>query len=175
MMDSKEAYPQRKQNRLDGYDYSLAGAYFVTICVQDRACLFGRIENGEVHLSQFGKIVEAEWLRTGRMRPNVLLDQYVIMPNHLHGIVIIDYPWLGLRQPEDAKQRLDRIVAGFKAACVRRINEARGFRAASIWQKSFHDEIIRNERHLANVRKYIADNASMWESDLENPEQQRQR
>jgi len=174
MGDKSGSYPQRKHNRLDGYDYSLAGAYFVTICVHDRVCLFGCIDSGQMQLSPFGTIVQEEWLRTGKMRPNVILDEFVVMPNHLHGVVMIDYPLLGHRQPGEAKQCLDRIVAGFKAACVRRINEARGYKAIPVWQKSFHDEIIRNEQHMVNVRQYVVDNVEQWAFDHENPDRLRQ-
>jgi REP element-mobilizing transposase RayT len=177
--DPKTALPQRKRNRLEGYDYSLSGAYFVTICTHNRACLFGEINEAQMLLNSFGKVAQDEWLRTGQIRSNVILEQFVIMPNHVHGVIMIDYPWMGIRRPEDARQSIERIVAGFKAACVRRINQLRAAGADSItrrpiWQKSFYDEIIRDERHLNNVRTYIADNPAQWEFDHENPDRLRQ-
>ena len=181
MQIPKPSYPQRKHNPLEGFDYSLAGAYFVTICTHDHRCLFGDIHDGEMQLSAFGKIVQEEWLHTGQMRPSIFLDHFVVMPNHLHGIIAIDYPWLGYRRPQVAKHSLERIVAGFKAACTRRINEARSVgedcisrdrhaHSFAVWQKSFHDEIIRDEAHMGNVRVYIANNPAQWEFDRENPD-----
>jgi putative transposase len=172
MKDSEPILPQRKHNRLDGYDYSLAGAYFVTVCTHERICIFGRINAGEMQLNRFGIIVEEEWLRTGEMRPNVILDQFVIMPNHIHGIIVIDYPRLGHREASDTKQSLERIVAGFKAACTRRFNELGQDNTLPVWQKSFHDEIIRDEKHLGNVREYIVNNPAQWDFDLENRDRQ---
>ena len=79
----------RKSIRLKDYDYSQAGAYFVTICTNDKGCAFGEINDGEMHLNDIGKIVESEWMKTGEIRKNVLIDEFFVMPNHLHGIIII--------------------------------------------------------------------------------------
>ncbi|MDJ0733965.1 MAG: transposase [Nostocaceae cyanobacterium] len=79
----------RRSIRLRHYDYSQAGIYFVTICTYKRQCWFGEIKNGQMHLNHIGKIVADEWLRTSEIRPNFQLDEWIIMPNHLHGIVII--------------------------------------------------------------------------------------
>jgi putative transposase len=80
----------RRSIRLRGYDYSSEGAYFVTICTHDRACLFGQVVEGEMVLNEIGKIAEQEWLNTPEKRPNVVLDEFIVMPNHVHGIIIID-------------------------------------------------------------------------------------
>ena len=85
----KTSKHHRKSIRLKGYDYSQAGAYFVTICTGDQGCALGEIINGEMHLNDIGKIIKSEWMKTGKIRKNVILDSFVIMPNHLHGIVII--------------------------------------------------------------------------------------
>ena len=79
----------RRSVRLREYDYSQPGAYFVTICTWDRECIFGNIINGEMELNEYGRIIEEEWLQTGYVRLNVEIDQYVVMPNHIHGILII--------------------------------------------------------------------------------------
>lgn len=164
---TKSTFPQRKRLRLSGFDYSKAGMYFVTICSHQRQSLFGWISEGRMQLSPSGKILNEEWQRTTTVRTGIQLDEYVIMPNHVHGIVIIDYPWLGTRRPEDPKQSLDRIIWGFKAACTRRINASRG-ETAVLWQRAYYDEIIRNEQHLHRVRTYIANNPAQWEFDREN-------
>jgi putative transposase len=162
-------YPQRKRNRLQGYDYSRAGAYFVTVCTHRRACVLGEIRDGRMVLNGMGELVTSEWQRTAVLRPNIVLDEFVVMPNHVHGIILIDYPWLGERRPQDAKQSLERIMAGFKGACTHQLRDLRGSDWQG-WQKSYHDEIIRDEQHLLRVRQYIADNPAQWALDRENPE-----
>jgi REP element-mobilizing transposase RayT len=96
---NQPALPRRKRNRLEGYDYARAGAYFVTVCTHRRACLFGEIRDGLMQLGHAGELVTEEWRRTGDIRPHIVLDEFVVMPNHVHGIVMIDYPWLGERRP----------------------------------------------------------------------------
>ena len=80
---------RRKHIRLKNYDYALPGLYYVTICTFERICLFGNIVNGEMQLNNYGQIVHDEWLKTEKLRPNVKLDEFVVMPNHLHGIMVI--------------------------------------------------------------------------------------
>jgi REP element-mobilizing transposase RayT len=82
----------RRSIRLKGYDYSQEGLYFVTICTQNRECLFGEITNGEMQLNPMGEIAQAEWIKTGQMRPNIQLHESIIMPNHIHGIIQITHP-----------------------------------------------------------------------------------
>jgi len=89
----------RRSIRLKGYDYSQAGAYFVTICTQDRACLFGKVVNGEMRLNDAGRMVLAEWNMLPERFPHVVLDAFVVMPNHVHGIVVITNPAPMTRQP----------------------------------------------------------------------------
>ncbi|MDD5089117.1 MAG: transposase [bacterium] len=169
-MDNPLSFPQRKRLRLAGYDYSQAGMYAITICTHARACFFGQVVNGRVILNELGKIVEGEWERTAEMRRNVGLDKFVVMPNHLHALLAIDYQLLGHRQPGEAKQQLERIVAGFKSACTRRINELRRMATVPVWQRSFYDQIIRDERHLQEIRTYIVNNPQQWALDRENPD-----
>lgn len=82
--------PQRKIFRLKGYDYSQAGAYFVTICSKDRECLFGNVANNEMRLNIYGEIVLDEWKRLSMIRPEITLDEFIVMPNHLRGIIIFN-------------------------------------------------------------------------------------
>jgi putative transposase len=166
-LESEARVPRRKHLRLAGYDYSLAGGYFITICTHERVNLFGTITVDVMELSAAGRVVEEEWMRTGQMRSNVILDEFVVMPNHLHAIVLIDYPANGWRQPDEPRQRLERIVAGFKAACTRRINE---IRRGIVWQRSFNDQIIRGEKHLEHPRRYVDNNVRRWALDSENRE-----
>jgi len=147
----------RRSIRLQGYDYAQAGAYFVTLCAQGRAHLFGRVMRGEVELSDIGRIVAEEWERTLAVRPNVELDAYVVMPDHIHGIVVITYCDEGA-VPAEASSALRSpartiapIVRGFKGAVVRRVGRP-------IWQRDYHEHIIRNEAALGRIRSYIVAN-----------------
>jgi REP element-mobilizing transposase RayT len=148
--------------RLRGYDYAQAGAYFVTLCVQGRAALFGRVVDGAVELTEIGRIVAEEWEHTPALRPNVVLDTFVVMPDHLHRIVVIVRRDDGAARPEAARPRspahsLGAIVRGFKAAVVRRAG-------TPIWQRNYYEHIIRNDADLDRIRHYIATNPARWEA-----------
>jgi len=152
--------------RLKGWDYSWPGYYFVTICTKDRANFFGAVENKKMYLSEIGKIVENEWLKTGQIRKNVKLDKFVVMPNHIHGILVIDdveAPSRGAstaalnphHHPEWKPGSLGSIINQFKSACTKKICK---INPSFAWQSRFHDHIIRDETSLDNIRQYIIDN-----------------
>lgn len=177
--------------RLKGYDYSTPGEYFVTICTKWRICWFGEIEEGKMSLSEIGSIVAGEWMRTPLIRPNVRLDEWCVMPNHFHGIVVIDEKKGGVEASEGlleqslvethssaSRQRnttqrintfgpqrhnLSSIIRGFKAAATTRIHSA-GYNDFK-WQSLFHDHIIRDEDELNRIRDYIINNPLNWQSD----------
>ena len=177
----------RRSIRLRGYDYTQAGAYFVTICTQDRACLFGEIIDGQMRLNAAGHIVHDEWLRTEALRPNVELDAFVVMPNHFHGIIVLD-PDCGdtldgrgtlLRAPlqraptveqfgKPTSNSIPTIVRLFKSASTKRINELRATPGARVWQRNYYEHIIRSEESLNRIREYITNNPMQWEWDREN-------
>ena len=161
----------RRTMRLKDYDYGQAGAYFVTICAQDRQCLFGSATNGVVQMNEIGRIVAEEWGRSGEIRREVELDEWVVMPNHLHGIVIIhDDERAHGRAPLHRKGRtLSSLIAGFKSASTKRINLVRGTPGTPVWQRNYYDHIIRNEASLDAIRQYIVDNPARWADDEENP------
>ncbi|GAA5002912.1 transposase [Pseudoluteimonas lycopersici] len=165
--------PQRKSIRLRGYDYTQAGAYFVTICAQGHACLFGNITNGEMRLNNIGNIVAEEWAKTREIRIGMELDAWVVMPNHFHGIiVIVDSRRRGDRPvaPTGPQPRsVGAVVAGFKSAATKRINALRGTPGTPVWQRNYHEHIIRNEGSLDRIRQYILDNPAQWATDRENP------
>jgi REP element-mobilizing transposase RayT len=164
-----EKYP-RKTLRLKGYDYNLPGLYFVTICARARECTLGIVEEGRVHLSDIGKIVTKEWSNLLNHYPNIGLDEFVIMPNHVHGIIEITTGRGGFRNPPLQKQYgLPEIVRGFKTWSARKINEHQNTEYIPFWQRSFYDHIIRNEKELYAIRKYIRNNPLQWELDQENP------
>jgi len=170
----------RRSVRLKGYDYTQAGAYFVTLCTWQRECLFGEIVGGEMQLNDYGRVLEEEWLHTAVVRPNVDLDAFVIMPNHMHGIIVIcDDPVEATRRvaPTGA---IPRIVAGslgamigqIKSITTKRINTLRHTPGQAMWQRNYHDHIIRSEMALNNIRQYIAHNPMRWAEDEENPDRQ---
>ena len=179
----------RRSIRLRNYDYSQPGAYFVTICTYQKQSWFGEIKNGQIYLNQLGKIVADEWLKTCKIRPNFQLDEWVIMPNHFHGIVIIndysgDNQSLGNGQsasrfrrtqfdqltdhdapPQQKPNSLSSCIAGFKSAVTKRINLLRQNTDTPIWQRNYYESILRDEKYLAVVREYIINNPKNWPND----------
>ena len=152
--------PKRKPNRLKEYDYSQDGAYFITICVKDRQELLGEIVGDGLarpayaNLSEYGKIVEQELNRIQFHYHDVILDQYVVMPNHVHAIVIVD-AGTGRASPPPT---LGNIVGGYKSGASRLC----GF---ALWQRSYHDHIIRDEADYDRIAKYIEENPARWKED----------
>ena len=176
-MKFNPAIHNRKSIRIQGYDYAQDGAYFVTICTYNRDCLFGEI-NPEMVLNPFGIIVRDAWQNTSVIRPGILLDEFVIMPNHIHGIIIIrrgvsQYaptmappypPTPSFRSPS---QTIGAIVRGFKSSTTKQINQIRGTPGLPVWQRNYHEHIIRNEEELHRIREYIITNAQNWVNDTQ--------
>jgi putative transposase len=168
----------RRSIRLPEYDYTSAGAYFVTICAQNRQCIFGDVHDHAVVLSPAGITIHEEWMRTQEIRPHVKLDYFVIMPNHLHGILIFtdhqedkDFQPVPSRKPRShrAKGSLGSVIAGFKSSCTTRINQERGTPRQPVWQTRFWDRVVRNDEELERLREYIKTNPFRWELDSLNP------
>lgn len=179
----------RKLNRLPNFDYSSPGAYFVTICVHGREHVLGSVIDGVMHLTPSGKIAASCWQDLPNHYLNCRLDEFVIMPNHVHGIVCINEPvgngltGNGFKPfPTETPitttikklHGLPEIIRGFKTFSSRRINEIR-CRDRFVtdphvfqWQKSYHDRIIRNEEELNRIRQYITENPANWQHDEEN-------
>ena len=175
----------RRSVRIQGHDYSESGEYFVTICTFQMRCLFGGIKNGQIRLNPFGQVVEEEWLKTSCLRSDVKLDEFVIMPNHVHGIVkfrdfqaeqklacdpfkrtavrpYAEHVSSPLRCPPGS---LGSIVKGFKSACQRRINLLGQTPEKPVWQCNYHEHIIRGDEDLNDVREYILANRLRWEQE----------
>lgn len=171
---------ERESIRYPGYDYSLPGAYFVTICTHERECLFGEIQDGKITLNEYGKIVLKWWKSLPDKYPHVSLDEFVIMPNHFHAVVWITvgaplvgapayvdrFSWAGTRPAPTVSE----MIGGFKSiTTVEYIRSLRKHDPKSVvpklWQRSYHDRIIRNEHELETVREYIRKNPSRWMED----------
>jgi REP element-mobilizing transposase RayT len=166
-----------ESTRLKNWDYSSFGYYFVTICTRNRECLFGNIVDGEIVLSEIGKIAKQYWLGIPNHFQNAKLDEFVIMPNHIHGIVIIDNVetphGVSLQQRQNKFSKpipgsLSMVINQYKSTVTRwcRKNGYNDF----AWQSRFYDHIIRNENSLRKIREYINNNPMKWDIDENNPD-----
>ncbi len=154
--------PHRNSLRLKGYDYTQPGAYFVTLCTKNRECLFGEVVGDRVQLNEYGCIVAETWQWLDRHYAYVELDAWVVMPNHLHGILVMT------DRAVDRKP-LGRLVGAFKTVSAREINQLRDTPSCPVWQRDFYDRINRNDRSLQRIRQYIVNNPQQWHEDVENP------
>jgi len=149
--------PQRKSPRLQGYDYSQSGAYFVTICVQKMQQVFGDIVDGDMQYNSWGQVAHDCWVQIPDHYSSVELDAFVIMPNHVHGILLLT----PLEPPLTQKRvTLGRIIGAYKAAVTRTIQPL-----SKLWQERYHDHIIRNTQDLSRIREYVVNNPLKWETD----------
>lgn len=163
----------RRLLRLPEYDYSQAGAYFVTICVQGRECLLGEIIDGSMHLNDHGKIVRNCWDSLPHHYPGIELDAFVVMPNHVHGVVVL--VGAGLPRPYNdeitspSKQpTLGQIIGYYKYQSTKAINVMRQAPGTRYWQRGYYEHIVRDDKSLSRIREYIANNPLRWELDREN-------
>jgi REP element-mobilizing transposase RayT len=164
----------RQTTRLRGYDYSEIGAYFITICTRGRECILGEVSEGSMILSRLGGLVASCWGAIPDHFPAVSLDVWTIMPNHVHGILVIGARrGTACRAPtqerfgEPVAGSLPTIVRSYKAAVTRLARRA--CLAESVWQRSYFDHVIRGEEELSRIREYILNNPLRWNLDEENP------
>ncbi|SDM83287.1 REP element-mobilizing transposase RayT [Geoalkalibacter ferrihydriticus] len=188
----------RRSIRLRDFNYDDGGAYFVTACAWRRECLFGDVVDGLVRLNELGMVVRDCWTAIPQHFPHVELDEFIIMPNHIHGVfwIVNDNspvgathasPDLGsinpaetgaltrathaspLRRPGPKRRSVGAIVGSFKSAATKRINAMRDDVGCPVWQRNYYEHVIRDERDLHAVRQYIADNPAKWELDTNHP------
>ncbi len=176
----------RHSIRLPGYDYSQEGCYFITIVTHDREPIFGSIVDDEMELSDLGRIVELTWRDLENHNPDIALDEFVIMPNHIHGIIQINEQtscrggsvtrpmienWAGFEPAptEGMRKRtpLSEIVRQFKTFSAKRINETRSTQGAPVWQRNYYEHIIGSDQEYEKVAAYIAENPLNWLTDEE--------
>jgi len=174
--DKLDVMINRRSIRLQGYDYSRIGAYFVTVCTYHRLCLFGEIIDGRMALNDAGRIVEQCLNEISRHFPHVELDEFIVMPNHVHGIVVIaNRRGTACRAPTTEQfgrpvtGSMPTIIRSFKSAATKRIDELRNTPGAAIWQRNYYEHVIRNDDELNRIREYIANNPAQWAIDRENP------
>ncbi len=174
-------YHHRRSVRLKGYDYAQEGAYFITICCENHVCRFGTVQNGFMVLNSFGQIAHEEWLKTAQIRPQIELDDFIIMPNHMHAVFFIrrgelhspyntgGFPQEGeLHSPlqvpfRSPAQTVGAVVRGYKSAVAGRLKEV-GF-TEKLWQRSFWEHIIRDEPAYQNITGYVRNNPRNWQRD----------
>ena len=173
---------RRRSLRLKGYDYTQGGAYFVTIVLQGRLCLFGEVVGTEMQLNKAGEMMCKVWEALPNRFPTITTDTFVVMPNHLHGIIIINQhidsisvgaPLVGA-QSADTQTTLGDIVGTYKSLTT--VEYTRGVKMMKwtpfhrqLWQRNYYEHIIRNDDSLNQIRQYIIDNPGQWAFDKENP------
>lgn len=182
----------RRSIRLQGYDYTSPGGYFVTLCVYQRHHLFGEVVEGEMQLTPYGRVVDTYWSRIPRHFPHVELDAWVVMPDHFHGIIVIVEEMAGPIPPSEVGEgreieppfvtpadlrstsaqprphgappgSLGAIVGNFKSISTRRINRMRHTPGERVWLRNYWERIIRDERAYRAIRNYILNNPARWE------------
>lgn len=169
---------RRRSIRLIKYDYSQAGGYFITICTHNCKNIFGKVVDGVMISNEYGNIVESEWIKTAKIRRNVLLDEYVIMPNHMHVIIMIIDDGRGTLQRAPTVEQFGKPVSNsiptiirlFKSTTTKQVNQIRNTPTFPVWQRNYYEHVIRNEEKLYKIRQYIQNNPLSWHLDRENPE-----
>ena len=159
----------RPSLRLSGYDYAEAGAYFITTNTKNRLPILAEVRRRSVLLTSAGQVVRTVWLHLPRHYPHVSLDEFVVMPDHIHGILILDPTPLGaaglrpaaaeVKELEGAAEPgLPEIIRALKSFSARAINKARNTPGAAVWQRGYHERVIRSDEELARLREYIVNN-----------------
>ena len=166
--------PNRQSIRLREFDYSQNGAYFVTLCVTQRLCILGNVEDGEIHLSPVGQVARTRWKDLPEHTPGLTLDVWVVMPNHLHGIIVLPGSTLtgvpGNNQSRGPKPgSLGSVIGGFKSAVSRDVAAKHLSLVRPLWQRNYYERVIRNDRELDAIRRYIAENPLHWYDDPDHP------
>lgn len=175
--------PERRSIRLRGYDYTSAGLYYVTLCVTGRECIFGTVRKGSVALSPLGRMVELRWQKLPSFFPNLALDEFVMMPNHLHGILYLAPDEIEVKSPPQPPVRdifssgrpcgtrsgsLGAVIQNLKSSTARALNSQLGGNRP--WQRNYHEHIIRDADELDRIRTYIRQNPARWNDDEDDPE-----
>jgi REP element-mobilizing transposase RayT len=173
-MDNAENH-HRRSIRIKGYDYRQTGAYFVTLVTFKRECLFGEVVGEQVRLTTIGEVAGREWARLERRFPYIRLDEYLVMPNHVHGIVVIgggglaEGSWTSEARFQVAGKSLGAVMRTYKSSLAGWFNRSRFAKGNPLWQRNYYEHILRNEWDLERVREYIRDNPKHWAQDEENP------
>ena len=172
-MMSKITQIRRRSIRLPHYDYAQNGAYFVTVCTHKFQCMFGQIVDAQMELNKYGKIVTEYWNEIPRHFPHVELDAFVVMPNHMHGIIVI-HNRVGathgspLQANGPAPGSIGAVIAQFKQAVTRRVRQHSQLLHRIVWQRNYYEHVIRSESKFNQIREYIRNNPMNWGLDENN-------
>ena len=153
--------------RLSGYDYRTPGAYFVTICTAGNQPLFGEVQSGRVQLNELGKIADGCWKAIGHVRRDIAVDTHIVMPNHIHGVLLF-HATESASSPTArtlAAGSLGAIVGQYKSIVTKQSQFMHTPQSLPIWQRNYHDHIIRSAASLENIRQYIVENPARWVDD----------
>ncbi len=169
-MTLNRIHGHRRSIRLPHHDYTAPAVYFITFNTRNRQQLLGKIRDGRMELNAFGRIVLEEWRKIAAVRPNILLDQFVIMPDHVHGILIFKAAAEAnaTGDPQPKKNRtlipgsLGAVIGQLKSISTKRINELRGTPGVSIWQRDYWESIVRGRSDLNRIRRYVRNNPLRW-------------
>jgi len=158
----------RKSIRLKGYDYSMPGLFFITICIHDKQCLFGIIENCKMALNDAGRIADKCWMDIPAHFPNALLHHHIVMPNHIHGIIELTVGAENFQPLRNEFQKIIphsicSIVRGFKIGVTNWFRDNKDSRI--IWQRNYYEHIISDEKSYERIREYIINNPRTWLKD----------
>ena len=159
----------RRSIRLQGYDYSQAGMYFVTLCTRNRECLFGEIVDETMRLNPVGQIVADSWAWLAQRYEHVELDEWVVMPNHLHGIVVINDHCKGGSRTAPTKP-IGRLIGAYKTVSTNQANTFRQTPGLLLWQRNYWERIVRDEAELLSIQEYICNNPAQWTQDKLHPQ-----
>jgi len=187
-MDPRPPKNRRRSIRLKDYNYSQEGAYFITVCTRNRENLFGNVTEGQMQLNGYGKVVNDFWGNIPLHFPSVDTDAFVVMPNHVHGIILINDACRGGATPPMGngmvspsggevtsplrKISLGQIVAFYKYQTAKLVNQIRNTPGVTVWQRNYHDHIVHDDEHLNKIREYVFQNPLKWDLDDENPNKQ---
>lgn len=182
----------RRSIRLPDYDYTTPGVYFVTICTYQKQCLLGQVSGNQVSLTLAGQVVARCWEALPRHFHNLEIDQFIVMPNHLHGVLMLQaHDTSGVQSLEADRTNgcshpraqsasrdvpngtrsssIGAIVQNFKSVSARKLNRMHPATATPVWQRNYYDRVIRNEAELQRIREYIENNPLAWELDELHP------
>jgi putative transposase len=185
---------RRRTLRMPSFDYSSPGAYFVTICVHERACLLGDVAGEQARLSEIGALVLWTWECLPDRFPTIELDAFVVMPNHVHGILwLTDHrvvvglaqpsaidtevgeaslattSFVSITTPSHKRPSLGQVIGSFKSLTTIEANKRQGTPGQRLWQPDYYERVVRSETELHRFRQHIADNPARWDSDPEHP------
>ena len=175
--DYNSAIHRRRSIRLRDYDYASSGIYFVTVCTKNKECRFGDVADGEMGLNEAGKIIQTTWDALPRRYANIDLDVFVVMPTHVHGVIVLtDRPLVGAglalpgsKGAASSAPTLGDVIRTFKSVSAIRVNRLLMRTGQPMWHRNYYEHIIRSQDEFDKIREYIVNNPVRWVFDHENP------